>query len=75
MYIHVKLYATLSPNSPKEPNGCHLNGGARVKDLIEHLGIRPEDAKLIFVNSRRADMDTPLSDQDRVGIFPPVGGG
>ena len=39
------------------------------------LKIPEKDAKLIFINSVRKDRDTLLQDGDRLGIFPPVGGG
>ena len=39
------------------------------------LNIPAKDAKLIFINNIRKEHDTLLQDGDRLGIFPPVGGG
>ena len=48
---------------------------AQLADVIRDLNIPEKDAKLIFINSVRKDRDTLLQDGDRLGIFPPVGGG
>jgi sulfur-carrier protein len=39
------------------------------------LPITATDAKLVFVDGKRAQPDTPLHGGERIGIFPPVGGG
>ena len=31
--------------------------------------------KLVFINGRRATLNTILKDGDRLGVFPPIGGG
>jgi sulfur-carrier protein len=46
-----------------------------VAALVSMLDIPPEEVKLIFVNGKRADTDQVLAEGDRVGLFPPVGGG
>jgi molybdopterin converting factor small subunit len=46
-----------------------------VRDLVQQLGIPEIKAKLIFINSVKATLDSVLEDGDRLGIFPPVGGG
>ena len=46
-----------------------------VGDIVTQLAIPAKDAKLIFINGVRKPLDTPLADGDRLGIFPPVGGG
>ncbi len=49
--------------------------GTRVMDLVVGLGIPEADVKLIFINGRREFPTYALKNNDRVGIFPPVGGG
>ena len=44
-------------------------------ELVRRLDIPLEEIKLVFVNGAAASLDTVLADGDRVGIFPPVGGG
>ena len=51
-----------------------LDDGQTLQDLVERAGIDGEDVKIAFVNSRRVDLDTVLSDSDQVGLAPAVGG-
>jgi len=51
-----------------------LNNGQTVQHLIERAGIAREDVKIAFVNSRVVDFDTVLSEGDRVGLAPALGG-
>ena len=51
-----------------------LVSGETVEDLVVRTGISREDVKIAFVNSRRVNLDTVLSDGDRVGLAPAVGG-
>jgi molybdopterin converting factor small subunit len=46
-----------------------------VQDVCLHLGIPSEKIKLAMVNGRRVSLDHGIQDGDRVGLFPPVGGG
>lgn len=48
--------------------------GQKVEDLVKRAGIAREDVKIAFVNSRIVGFDTVLSDGDRVGLAPAVGG-
>jgi molybdopterin synthase sulfur carrier subunit len=43
--------------------------------LMARLGIPLEQVKVIMINGLAAGADTILTDGDRVGLFPPVGGG
>lgn len=49
--------------------------GTCVMDLVTQLAIPEEDVKLIFINGKKEALSYVLQDNDRVGIFPPVGGG
>ena len=51
-----------------------LSDGQKVKDLFQRAGIAEKDVKIAFVNNRIVDFDTVLSDGDRVGLAPAVGG-
>lgn len=75
IYIQIKLFATFLEKLPDNADHFPLEEGAAVADLANRLGIEPKDAKLIFVNGRKGALDTILADGDRVGLFPPVGGG
>jgi len=79
MRVEVNLYATLKKYMKNEPGGkssaIDVKDGACVKDVIENLKIPVESVKLIFINGVHAKRDTNLKDGDRLGLFPPVGGG
>jgi molybdopterin converting factor small subunit len=74
MKITVKCYATLAPFSPQ--GGVYsLPERATVHDLALALGLPVAEIKIIFVNGRSAELPDSLHEGDRVGFFPPVGGG
>ncbi len=75
MQIQLKLFATLRAYTPDNAEAYPIEPGMTVQDIITRLDIPIGEAKLVFVNSTRRDFDATLDDGDRVGIFPPVGGG
>jgi len=75
MHIQLKLFATLGAYAPADCENFAIGPGATVADIIRQLGIPPREAKLIFVNGVKRNPETPLASGDRLGIFPPVGGG
>jgi molybdopterin synthase sulfur carrier subunit len=46
-----------------------------ISDLISALKIPDDLVKLVFVNGVRQERTYTLKPDDRVGLFPPVGGG
>ena len=75
MPIELKCYATLAPLMPDNAATLPITPGETVLDLATRLSIPEKEIKIVFVNGLAADLDRPLADGDRVGIFPPVGGG
>ncbi len=79
MKITVTLYATLMKYNPEgtrnKPFELELPEGSKVKDLIEHLGIKENEAKQVFIRHKSRPEDFVLEDGDKVAIFPPVAGG
>jgi molybdopterin synthase sulfur carrier subunit len=73
--IDLKLFATLQKFAPQASGAHVVEAGTRVRDLVQQLGIPETKAKLIFINSFKVTLDSVLKDGDRLGIFPPVGGG
>ncbi len=49
--------------------------GTPVTQVIGRLGLPPEEVTLIMVNGARQQPDFPLQGEDRLGLFPPIGGG
>jgi len=79
MKVEIRLYASLTRFMPdksiKKPYLMELEDGTSIIDVIKSLKV-PEDAvKLIFLNGKHATGDRVLKDGDKLGVFPPVGGG
>ncbi len=79
MAVLVKLSATLRAHVPDydpmaglliEPDGLETVGG-----LVRRIGVPADEIKIILLNGRAATLDAPVADGDRLGLFPPVGGG
>lgn len=74
-HITLNLFATLRRFLPEGAERYPIGAGLKVGELVERLGIRKKDAKLIFIDGKKGSLDTVLQGGERVGIFPPVGGG
>lgn len=73
--IEIKLFVTLAKHLPKSADAFAVEPGTTIDGLIRLLGIDETRVKLIFVNGVKKGRDYHLKDGDRVGVFPPVGGG
>ena len=77
--VQVKLFATLRRHYPEygigESMTVEVPTGTDVQSLLGHLQIPPDQVKVVFVNHVIRDREHTLADGDRVGLFPPVGGG
>lgn len=73
--IDLKLFATLAAHLPANAADYPIEAGITVAQLIDALNISRSEAKLIFVNGVRTQLDRVLHGGERIGIFPPVGGG
>jgi molybdopterin converting factor small subunit len=74
-HIKLKLYATLQVFLPTEREDYPISPGITVQELLSQLNLPLEKAKLIFIDGMKADLSSKLNGGERVGIFPPVGGG
>jgi molybdopterin converting factor small subunit len=74
MEVQVRCFATLGKYTPAD-NRLRLESGSTVRDLVHRLGIPEGEVKIIFIHGEQAAWESRLSDQDRVGLFPAVGGG
>jgi molybdopterin converting factor small subunit len=61
--------------SPGSTLSCWMQSLSSVDDLILELGLQREDVGLIVINGRQSDLDTKLSDGDKVMLFSPMCGG
>ncbi|WP_462324162.1 MoaD/ThiS family protein [Desulfoplanes sp.] len=75
MLIDVQCFATLASHSPKD-GSLDVEEGTRIDDLLASLEIPIDEVRLVFINGKnRPDWSCRIQEADRVGIFPPVGGG
>ena len=75
MHIDVKCFATLVPHTP-EGGQMDFSPPLSVHALLEKLGVPEKEVRLVFVNGKNeSDWSHEVQDNDRIGIFPPVGGG
>lgn len=80
MNIDFYLYASLAGYLPEDARAekkavVSAPSGATARDLLKIFGVPEKEVKIVFVNGVRKDLDTAVSEGDRVGVFPPVGGG
>ncbi len=73
--IDLKLFVTLSKYLPEDSECFEVPDNTSVEKLISDLGIEPGIVKLIFVNGKKQNGKYVLKNHDRLGLFPPVGGG
>ena len=74
-HIQIKLFASLQAFMPPSGEKYRINPGISIRNLLEKLNIPQEKAKLIFIDGIKANLSSTLDGGERVGIFPPVGGG
>jgi molybdopterin converting factor small subunit len=73
--VEIKLFATLQKFMPHSAQNFAIEPGTTVRRLIRQLDLPTDKIKLIFINGVKADLTSVLNGGERVGIFPPVGGG
>jgi molybdopterin converting factor small subunit len=74
-FVTLKLFASLKKYLPDSSERFAIAPGTTVQNLVGLLGIPPTDVKLVFVDGKQQSLDFPLTGGERVGFFPPVGGG
>lgn len=79
MALLVKASATLrnylDGYDPVKGVELDVGSGLTVSQVAERLGIPVDKIKIIMVNGVSKDLDCILTNRDRLGLFPPVGGG
>ena len=74
-HVEIKLFATLQKFMPAAAENYTIEEGTSIRTLLRQLDIPEEKAKLIFIDGLKAELTTVLKGGERIGIFPPVGGG
>ena len=74
-HIQIKLFASLQKFMPVSAENFAIEAGITVGELIQQLNIPQDMIKLVFIDNVHAELTSILKGGERVGIFPPVGGG
>ena len=78
MRIEVRLFATLRRHALSAAGGVlavDVPEGCKAADAIAQLGIDTREVHILMVNGVIGRLDQVLVGGDRLGLFPPVGGG
>ena len=79
MQVEVRLYATLREFAPEDANESvfllTLPENATLGFLLTAIGIEAKKVHMRIVNGIMSTDERVLKENDRVGLFPPVGGG
>ncbi len=77
--VEIRLFASLRkyhPNSgDSEAFNMELNDKTSLSNLIDKLKIPRQEIGVLMVNSTWQKENYLLQDEDRVGLFPLIGGG
>jgi sulfur-carrier protein len=78
--LELRLCASLAKYAPDTPGRqgtilIEIPEGKTIGEMLEGLRVPLESVKLVFLNGIHSDMNQPLKEGDRVGVFPPVAGG
>ncbi len=74
MIVTVKLFAYFRDNRFIKEE-WELKQGTKVIDIVNDLGIDPEEIGVLMINSRHTTLETELQEGNILAIFPVVGGG
>jgi molybdopterin converting factor small subunit len=74
-HIQLKLFASLRQFSPPNPDQVDIQEGETVGDVLRRLNIPVDEVRLVFLDGVKGDTTSVLGGGERVGVFPPVGGG
>jgi len=79
MRVELKFFASLAKYAAhpllSADGVVELPSPVSVGQIADALNIPRQEIKLIFLNGIHVQMDTAVKDGDRVGFFPPIGGG
>mgnify|MGYP003693388971 CR=1 FL=1 len=74
MEIEVRLFAYFRDNRGKRL-AFSIDENTTPKDILEKLKIDPKDVAILLINGIDGKLDSKLKENDRLSLFPPVGGG
>lgn len=74
--VEIKLFASLKKYLPADSASHYsVEPGTPLSALLDKLCIPKDQVKLIFIDGVKGDANVLLHGGERVGVFPPIGGG
>ena len=74
-HIRLELLATLKRYEPDATGKYAIKPGIKVRDLMAELSIPEYEVNLVFIDGKRGNIESVLKGGERLGLFPPLGGG
>jgi molybdopterin synthase sulfur carrier subunit len=75
IFLNASLRLYVPGYNPYKGITLEVPPGTAVSSLISQLSIPLKEVTLIMINGRRQQPDFLLQGDERVGLFPPIGGG
>jgi molybdopterin converting factor small subunit len=76
MKISISLHGTLRKKRQDLMDSSPVRSKAKsVGQLLAELDLTREEAPIVFVNEKRAGLESLIKDGDQIKIFPVLGGG
>ncbi len=75
IFLNATLRQYVPDYNPYQGISLEVAPGTPVSQLIDRLGLPFQEVTLIMVDGRRQEADFVLQGNERLGLFPPIGGG
>ena len=75
IFLSSTLRGYISGYDPSEGEEFSLSRKTTVSELCKLMDIPEDKIKIVMVNGQSSSFDYELQGDERVGFFPPVGGG
>ncbi len=75
IFLNATLRQYVPGYDPYRGLSLEVPPGTAVGRVMRQLGLPEREVTLIMVNGRRQEADFSLQGNERLGLFPPIGGG
>lgn len=75
IFLNATLRQYVADYNPYQGISLEIEPGTAVSRVIEQLDLPAQEVTLIMVDGRRQVADFLLQGDERLGLFPPIGGG
>jgi sulfur carrier protein ThiS len=75
IFLNATLRQYVANYNPYQGISLEVEPGTPVTQVISQLGLPAQEVTLVMVDGRRREADFVLQGKERLGLFPPIGGG